>query len=645
VETPSVDRIGQLISGRYRITSLIGEGGMGAVYLVEHTHMRKRFALKLLHPQMAENKEALARFQREAEAAGHVEHPNIVAATDFGQLEDGAFFLVLEYVDGITLRATLAKGPLPIARALYIARQIALALERAHGAGIVHRDLKPENVMLVTKDDDRDFVKVLDFGVARFDAANGPGGQFLTAAGMVMGTPTYMAPEQAVADRVGHRADLYALGVVLYEMLTGEVPFSGDLLELLTKHVTAPVPPMSERNPEVKIPPPIEAIVRKLLEKEADSRYPSARALVDAIDQVVLELGIEVPWGAPPSSARLAVAAPPASVVVKPPSPSHDDDVLAKTMHVSPVAAPRAGFLGRLDTFRARALVIYRGRIAPRLAPLVARADVQLGRAAARLKLPKAVVIGILGGAVAFFFVLMIVIIAVRGEPVRNEEGGIAGTLASAEEPGQAAPPEEVRAAAIKGPAALEELAVKYPKDRAVARELAFAYDSAGRHTDALRVVRLSVEADPQGYSPDLIRIVSRAASKVDSSDEAFRLLEGPLGARGVDALIELSEANDLPYATTSHAQKSLGKAAVRANATPAAGFILDLRTAATCEDRHDVLVRSGDRADARALPVLHFLEAKSGCGRRQRYDCNPCLRKDDALARAIDAAEAHGRP
>jgi serine/threonine-protein kinase len=644
VETPSADRIGQLISGRYRVTSLIGEGGMGSVYLVEHTHMRKRFALKLLHPQMAENTEALARFQREAEAAGHVEHPNIVAATDFGQLEDGAFFLGLEYVDGITLRATLARGPLPIGRALYIARQIALALERAHGAGIVHRDLKPENVMLVTKDDDHDFVKVLDFGVARFDAANGPGGQFLTAAGMVMGTPTYMAPEQAVADRVSHRADLYALGVVLYEMLTGEVPFSGDLLELLTKHVTAPVPPMAERNREVNIPPQIEAIVRKLLEKEADSRYQSARALVDAIDQAVVELGIEVPWAAPTSAARIALAAP-ASVVVKPPSPSHDDDVLAKTMHVSAGVAPRAGFLGRLDTLRARALVIYRGKIAPRLAPLLARADVQVGRAATRLKVPKAVVLGILGGAVAFFFVLMIVIVAVRGEPVRTQEGGIAATLASADESGPSAPPEEVRAAAIKGPAALEELAVKYPKDPAVARELAFAYDSAGRYTDALRVVRLSVEADPQGYSPDLIRIVSRAASKVDSSDEAFRLLEGPLGARGVDALIELSESNDLPYATSSHAQRSLGKATVRANASPAAGFLLDLRTAPTCEERHDVLVRSGANADARALGVLHFLEVKHGCGRRQRYDCNPCLRKDDALSHAIEAAEGHAKP
>src|SRR5690349_19504922 len=165
-DASNADRVGQLISGRYRITSLVGEGGMGAVYLAEHAHMRKRFALKLLHPKMAENEEVLARFRREAEAAAHVEHPNIVAATDFGQTEDGAFFLVLEYVDGTTVRSVLADGPFSVARALHIARQIALALDRAHGASIVHRDLKPENVMLVTKEQDRDFVKVLDFGVA-----------------------------------------------------------------------------------------------------------------------------------------------------------------------------------------------------------------------------------------------------------------------------------------------------------------------------------------------------------------------------------------------------------------------------------------------------------------------------------------------
>src|SRR4051812_30009283 len=154
--------VGQVVSGRYRIQKLLGEGGMGAVYLAEHTLMRKRVALKLLHAEMSTDEEVLTRFRREAEAAAHVEHPNVAAATDFGQTEDGAFFLVLEYVEGTSLRDVLNdKGAMSAVRALHVGRQIAFALERAHAAGIVHRDLKPENVMLVHKGDDPDFVKVL----------------------------------------------------------------------------------------------------------------------------------------------------------------------------------------------------------------------------------------------------------------------------------------------------------------------------------------------------------------------------------------------------------------------------------------------------------------------------------------------------
>jgi serine/threonine-protein kinase len=647
---PSIDRIGQLISGRYRICSLIGEGGMGAVYLAEHTHMRKRFALKLLHPQMAENKEVVARFQREAEAAAHVEHQNIVAATDFGPSEDGAFFLVLEYVDGITLRATLASGALSAARSLYIARQIALALERAHGAGIVHRDLKPENVMLVTRDEDRDFVKVLDFGVARFESPSAASGQFLTQAGAVMGTPQYMAPEQAVGDRVGPRADLYALGCVLYEMLTGEVPFDGDVMELLSKHLTAPVPPMSERTPGIVVPAPVEALARKLLEKDANNRYPTARALVDAIDQVAFESGIEVFWG-PPSSQRIAVAgAGRASVVAPSRSASQGDAGLAKTVHLGAQGAAPPGLLGRLEAYRsrvaaasaparARAAALYRAEIAPRLAPVLARADVLLGRVATRAKLPKSAVLGILGGAFALLLLASIVVVViVRREPLPTD-GGLVAKVVTVKE---AATPEEIRAAAIKGPAALEELATTFPKDPAVSRELAFSYDSAGRSTDALRVVRLMAETDAAGLPPDVIRIVIRAASKVEVSDEAFRLLEGPLGSGGVDALFELAERKDIPSSTSSRAQSALAKATVRANASPSAAFILDLRAASTCEERHDLLVQSGSNADARASAALRALETRYGCGRRGRYDCNPCLRKDEALAGAIEAARSH---
>jgi serine/threonine-protein kinase len=635
-DVPSVDRIGQLISGRYLISSLIGAGGMGAVYLAEHTHMRKRFALKLLHPDQAKNEEVVARFRREAEAAGHVEHPNIVAATDFGQTEDGAFFLVLEYVDGITLRATLARGPLSAPRALYVARQIALALERAHDVGIVHRDLKPENVMLVTRDGDPDFVKVLDFGVARFDPPTGASGQFLTQAGMVMGTPSYMSPEQALGDRVTHRADLYALGCVLYEMLAGEVPFSGDLTELLSKHLTVPVPPMSERVPGTVVPAPVEAVVRKLLEKNANDRYPTARALVDAIDQAALESGLLVPWAAPTSERALAVAGR-ASVVVSPQvQPVQGEGALAKTVHVGAHRPTPQGILERLEPYRVRGATLYRDEVAPRLRTALARADELLGHVAVRLKLPKRAVLAALGGAVALLL-LVGGVAASRHKPPLSDEGE-AGTLPNV---GQAASRDEIRAAELKGLPALEDLASTFPKDPAVARELAFAYDAAGRNSDALRAVRLIAEVDPKGVGGDVIRVVIRAASKVETSNEAFRLLEGPLGAGGVDALIELGESKDVPSSTSLRAQRSLAKTTVRANASPASAFLLDLRAASTCEERHDVLAQSGSHADARAGEALHALESKRGCGRRLRFDCNPCLRKDDALGRAIEAAEA----
>jgi serine/threonine-protein kinase len=641
---PGADRIGQLISGRYRVTSLIGSGGMGAVYVAEHTHMKKRFAVKLLHSEMAQNEEVLARFRREAEAAAHVEHPNIVAATDFGQTEDGAFFLVLEYVDGITLRAKLAEGVFSVDRALYVARQVALALEHAHGAGIVHRDLKPENVMLVTKGDDPNFVKVLDFGVARFDPPSGASGQLLTQAGTVMGTPQYMAPEQAVADRVTHRADLYALGCVLYELLSGHTPFSGDLVELLTKHVTAPVPPISERAPGVIVPPPVEVVVRKLLEKDANDRYPTARALVEAIDQVAMQCGLDAPW-AGPSSVRIAVtkaANAPTNVLGQRLTP-HEVGV-ANTVHVDMHrrSAVAAGPLERLAPYLekvARALASARAALAPHLAAVHDQVDDAAQKIAERFNVSKRVVLGGALGALALVFVLFLtVMLLLRREPHRIDDG-VPPKVAARE--AKTASPEEIRAAATKGPAALEQLAVSYPNDSAVARELAFAYDAAGRGSDALRVVRLMLDADPNGVPRDLLRIVMRAAAKLETADEAFRLLEGPLGSDGIDALFEIAESREVPSSTSARAQRSLAKPSVRANASPASAFLIDLSTAPSCDDRHDVLVRSGANADARALPVLHALETKHGCGRRQRFDCNPCLRKDDALSRALESAQS----
>ncbi len=290
--------IGSIISDRYLIERLLGEGGMGAVYQAEHTLMRKRMAIKVLHPEMTRLPEVVARFEREAMAAAHIDHPHVVTATDFGKLDDGSFFLALEFVEGGSLRELIAKGRLELGRALHIARQIASALQRAHSLKIVHRDLKPENVMLVERDGDPDFVKVLDFGIAKVQMGElgtnnraGPEQSVLTQAGMIYGTPEYMAPEQALGQSVDARADLYALGVIVYEMLTGHRPFEAESkVALLGMQVTAPVPAMVTKCADSNVPPDVEALVGRLLAKEARERTADAREIIDGVTLVLAQL-------------------------------------------------------------------------------------------------------------------------------------------------------------------------------------------------------------------------------------------------------------------------------------------------------------------------------------------------------------------
>src|SRR5580704_11601931 len=288
--------VGHIISGRYFIERVIGEGGMGAVYQAEHTHMHKRLAVKVLHPEMSRLPEVVARFEREAMAAAHIEHPNVAAATDFGKLDDGSFFLVLEYVEGRSLRDAIAAGRLELGPACHIARQMAGALGRAHTLGIVHRGLEPENVMLVAREGDPDFVKVLDFGIAKvpmgaFTSGSKGNGEVLTQLGMVYGTPEYMAPEQALGQEVDARADLYALGVILFEMVTGKRPFEHDSkVTLLGMHVTAPIPKMRDRAPEADVPEDLDTITTRLLAKDATARFHDARELIDALDVLTARL-------------------------------------------------------------------------------------------------------------------------------------------------------------------------------------------------------------------------------------------------------------------------------------------------------------------------------------------------------------------
>jgi serine/threonine-protein kinase len=275
---------GTLVSDRYRITRVLGEGGMGIVYAAEHVLMRKEVAIKVLHAEMCSNPEVVARFEREAIAAAHIDHPNVAGATDFGRLGDGAFFLVLELLRGASLRDEVGKGAIPVERALRILRGIVSGVAAAHAKGIVHRDLKPENVMLIERDGTPDFVKVLDFGIAKVDASVSSSpqadGKVLTRIGSVFGTPEYMAPEQALGETVDARADLYALGVIFLEMITGKCPFTGTALSILRERILAEGPPDMSSVAD----PGARALVSRLLVRHPADRMQSASDLLAAID-------------------------------------------------------------------------------------------------------------------------------------------------------------------------------------------------------------------------------------------------------------------------------------------------------------------------------------------------------------------------
>ncbi len=284
-------KVGDILDSRYRITGLLGTGGMGSVYRAEHVTIRRPVAIKVLHPNIAEDPDYAKRFEREAFVTGRTDHPNCVTVSDFGPLAGGGFYLVMELVDGVLLADVLDEVErMSPRRALHIIRHVLRGLGHAHGNGIVHRDVKPANVILLKQDNDEDFAKILDFGIAKLvDAAavHDPANNQLTRVGTTVGTPTYVAPEQAVGGLVDARSDLYSVSIMLYEMIAGRPPFQDeDTVRVLAKHLSAPVPPMNELAPEVVVSPSVEELIRKGLSKDKAERYPSAAAYIAAIDDL-----------------------------------------------------------------------------------------------------------------------------------------------------------------------------------------------------------------------------------------------------------------------------------------------------------------------------------------------------------------------
>jgi tRNA A-37 threonylcarbamoyl transferase component Bud32 len=272
--------LGQTV-GNYRVTAKIGEGGMGAVYLAEHPIIGRRAALKVIHPQHARDTDVVARFVNEATAINRIGNEHIVEVTDFGRTPVGDFYFIMEHLEGRPLNEVIAaQAPFRPHQAVHIATQIADALEASHAHGVIHRDLKPDNIFLVPRDGDAAFVKVLDFGLAKL--MHDDGAPTKTRVGIVMGTPLYMSPEQCEGGAVDERSDVYSLGVVLFEMLTGQLPFSGeDPAEILVKQVTARVPSARAIVPD--LPAALDTILRRALAKHPSDRYPSMAAFKKAL--------------------------------------------------------------------------------------------------------------------------------------------------------------------------------------------------------------------------------------------------------------------------------------------------------------------------------------------------------------------------
>ncbi|MBX7193490.1 MAG: serine/threonine protein kinase [Sandaracinaceae bacterium] len=304
-------RIGTVLDGRYRLIRRLGAGGFGVVYEAEHEVIRRKVAVKMLHASFAADPELMARFRREAIAATTIGHPHIVEVLDMGRADDGAAYMALELLEGRDWAHVLEEsGPQPLGRTVHILVQVLDGLAAAHDKGIVHRDLKAENVFLITRGDDPDFVKIVDFGISKIVEQGGGKDVVLTRTGAAMGTPVAMSPEQFQGKKdVDHRSDLWAIGVMLYRALTARWPFTGETYAMLAVNVMTEQPTaLEELRPD--LPASIGAIALRLLEKDRSRRFASAREVRAALEPFLSNRD-PVPASAPPLvSTRIGIETP-----------------------------------------------------------------------------------------------------------------------------------------------------------------------------------------------------------------------------------------------------------------------------------------------------------------------------------------------
>ena len=312
----STDLVGSIIAERYHVIRRLGAGGMGRVYLAEHVKMGRQCAIKVLHPAMAGDADAIGRFNREAANASRIDHPNVAAIYDFGETPDGLLYLAMQYIEGETLTQLMrATGPLTPLRASDITRQAAEGLHAAHALGIAHRDLKPDNIMVSTDVDGLDNVKVVDFGIAK---ATGEVAQGVTRTGIVVGTPEYMSPEQLAGEPVDGRTDQYSLAMVAFNLLTGELPYPAASTGAMTvMRLTEHPRTLAEVRPETVWPNELEAVMAKALDRDPGARYPTTRDFAHAFHAAAALMATRaLPAGLPQGASNSASSSAPTRVAV-----------------------------------------------------------------------------------------------------------------------------------------------------------------------------------------------------------------------------------------------------------------------------------------------------------------------------------------
>jgi hypothetical protein len=553
--------IGAIVGERYRIVSRIGVGGMGAVYRAEHTMMRRDLAIKVLLPELGGKEEFVRRFEREAESASRLTHPNIITITDFGHTPEGLLFLVMEFLAGEALSSAIAGGPLPCDRALAIIRQILRGLDHAHAAGVVHRDLKPDNIMLVERDGRHDVVKILDFGIAKVTAP-ASGQEVLTQAGVIFGTPEYLSPEQALGEAVDARADIYAAGVILYEMLAGRRPFeSEDKVKIISMHLAHVPPRMREVSPGVEVPAALEQVVMQTLEKSRENRFATATAFLQALAESEAPGAEEwLEMGMGPTVPQLALDG-------------------------APVRA-RGGVLDGLGRFLS-------GR-----AGLVAA--VLLGGLA------------IAGGVKLYGGSRRVA--ALTAPPARP----------APPPPALVDPLQKVEALLDEGKTGLARLALEseladHPKEARVRYMLGRVAFAEGRHAEALADYREAMTND-RGFrgDPVLLAHVDQALAEPKYADAALSLIVDHIGAPAADLLEKVAnEGGDL--ARRQRAAAALVQMKMGERVDKVALAVLQLRKAQSCEERKSLVEKLRDLGDPRALPAMRALRGRS-VGRLFRY-------------------------